>query len=241
MIKISGFFKLVMPVLSGFILTSCVTVGSSLKYQEPKPNSFTNNEVIVDRPFSAVWDALVGELAKSYFVINNVAKESRIINISYFVDNPEEYVDCGRLQRTYHMGEETRNYDYAVAKSNSFKTALAKWGGFRNLPADVTIKRKMTLEGRIDIYVAPKEAQTIVTANARYILKVQTSGIAQYYNASGIPWRTGQWPSSVNTVSFNTNQAGTADWGSIDQPIIVKCISNGGLEKEILDIVRNIN
>jgi len=239
--KISGFFKLVMPVLSGFILTSCVTVGSSLKYQEPKPNSFTNNEVIVDRPFSVVWDALVGELAKSYFVINNVAKESRIINISYFVDNPEEYVDCGRSQRTYHMGEETRNYDYVVAKSNSFKMALPKWGGFRHLPADATIKRKMTLEGRMNIYVAPKEAQTMVTANARYILKVKTSGVWQYYNAIGISVRTGQMPHAENTVSFNTNQAGTADWGTVDQPLIVKCISNGGLEKAVLDIVRNIN
>jgi hypothetical protein len=82
-----------------FILISgCATKQVAARYV-PGPQTTVQNEVIVREPFSKVWDTLVRELAKSFFVINNIEKESRIINVSFFTQTPQDYADCGRTYR----------------------------------------------------------------------------------------------------------------------------------------------
>ena len=118
---------------------------------------------------------------------------------------------------------------------------IIRWGPFQNLPVEVNVKRKTTLEGRVNIYVAPEGERTIVTANARFIFKIKSSGIANFYNGFGTLVRTEPMTPGEETVSFNTNQPGVADLSDANQSIILKCFSKRKLEKEILDIVQNIN
>lgn len=109
-------------------VASCATPGTSgRQYRDPIGVETVANEVVVRLPFSDTWDLLIGQLSKSFFVINNVEKVSRIINVSFSTDKPEEYIDCGTSERTFQYANESQTYTYPVAGSNSFKAA-GKWG-----------------------------------------------------------------------------------------------------------------
>jgi len=220
------------------LLSACATPGTSgYQYREPIKAETVANEAVVKLPFSDTWDLLIGQLAKSFFVINNVEKVSRIINVSFSTDKPEEYVDCGTSERTFQYAKESQTYTYPVAGSNSFKVA-GKWGPYQNLPTIGYFNRKTSLEGRINVYVAPKDNDTIVTVNTRYILTVRASGHGEGMNAVGTVVQTTAFPETLSTVSFNTGQIGSADWGTPQEPQLVKCRSTGKLETEILAMTK---
>lgn len=214
-------------------LSACASAGKSGYDWQPPIEHQQTNERIVNEPFTQVWDRLVKELATSYFVINNIDKESRIINVSFYTDTPEEYLDCGTSYRTYKRGSETQQYTYKSAASTAFK-AGGKWGQYKNLPVTYFISRKTSLEGRMNIYLAPHGSETLVSVNCRYILAVHITQTYEAENAFGTVMNRGSVPEKSVTCSCNTKQAGQADWGSAQEPFTVTCCSTGKLEQEIL-------
>lgn len=61
------------------------------------------------------------QLAKSFFVVNNIEKESRLINVSFSTETPEKYINCGRTTRTFKLGDEVLTTSYDVAADSSYK------------------------------------------------------------------------------------------------------------------------
>ena len=55
-----------------------------------------SNTITVNKSKEEVWKELIPQIGKNFFVINNLDKESGIINISYSGD-PERYIDCGEI------------------------------------------------------------------------------------------------------------------------------------------------
>jgi hypothetical protein len=217
-------------------IVSCATPGTSNhQYKEPKDMEPFKNELVVKRPFSDTWDSLVSELAKGFLFINNVERVSRIINVSFSTGKPETYVDCGTSERRFQYGDESKTFTYPVAGSNSYKVASA-WGFNNNLPAVEYVTRKTALEGRTNIYVTPKDNDTIVTVNVRYILTVRTSGQTEFMDASGTMVQRSAFPENQDSVSFNTGQIGSAVWGTPQQPLNISCRSMGLLESQILSV-----
>ncbi len=220
-------------------LTGCVGPGiSGLQYQGPTADERVKNEVLIHQPFDATWDALIGQLAKSFFVINNVEKASRIINISFSTDKPEEYVDCGVSERIFSYRNQKANYTYPVSGSNLYKYA-GTWGPYQNLPYVASVMRKTNLEGRINVYVAPKENETLVTVNTRYLLTIRAGGQAEFANSLGTVVDRQNVVSEPVTVSFNTGQTAIAD-EPVHGPGQFKCRSNGSLEAEILKMPKKL-
>ena len=177
------------------------------------------------------------ELSKSFYVINNIDKESRIINISFSSNSPSEYVDCGKTHRTYTQGDKTETYDYDVAGPAAFKVATVRQEhpAFANY---VSIRREPVLDGRSNVYVAPDEkdnAKTIVTVNTRYILTIKVKGEAFAQHANGNVFSRGRLPEETMTVTFNTNKSGQSDIGDGSK---MTCFAKGKLEKDILDMTR---
>lgn len=219
-------------------VTSCATPGTSgFQYRDPPGVESVANEVIVKLPFSDTWDLLIGQLAKSFFVINNVEKASRIINVSFSTDKPEHYIDCGTIERTFQYANESRAHTEPVAGSYSFKNA-GEWGAFKHLPQITYVDRKTSLEGRINVYVAPKDNDTVVTVNARYIFTVGISGRYEFINGYGVVVQRVAIPESKKIFSFSTGQLESADIGPPEKPVIMKCRSTGKLENEILALVK---
>lgn len=216
-------------LISVFALVGCVTPPTSTFNYKINDPILADNERQVNKPFEVVWDNLVRELAKSFFVVNNVSKESRLINVSFSSSSPEKYIDCGRSMRTLTDSQGKKYYDYEVAADSSYKLSETHPPLFFISHID----RKTNLEGRINIYVAPEGRNTIVTVNVRYIFTIETSGRSSEHNLYGqiIRWNT--VPSHTYSDSFNTSELYKNNDGTV-------CFTKGVLETQILDIA-NLN
>ena len=209
---------------------------SSLVYMPPNEVKY-DNEAFVDRPFEVVWDELVEQLSKSFYVINNIEKASRIINVSFSTEAPEEYVDCGTSTREYGGKSNMSTYTYKVAETSYYKAA-SRAGAYSQFPVDGNMNRETSLEGRANIFVAPEGNGAKITINCRYIFKVTSSGSYETRNVFGQVFERGVIPPNTSEVVFNTNQEKKSNWGTPSEPQFVTCHSTGKLEQEILNLVK---
>lgn len=203
-------------------LASCATPGVSNHQVSPPEPKTVDNERVINEPFDVVWDRLVRGLSRSFYVINNIEKQSRIINVSFSSDHPEYFIDCGRSVRTYHRevrGEQIdRTYEYQIAASSRFLVAgtwlfVDRYGISQEFPETTDYTRTTALEGRVNIYVAPRSAQqTDVAVNARYVLNIGGTATVERENAVGMSSNVRQCRYRVgcSTNSIPINQTHSA-------------------------------
>lgn len=205
------------------LLLGCATAPKST-LDVAKPRRFTvENERYFDLPFDRVWQSLIEDLAKSFFVVNNISKESNFISLSFSTPDPQSYVDCGTSTWTY----EGQTYAYPIAGQGFYKTA--RQAG-ENAYYVYSIQRDTSLEGRINVYVAPEGDGTKVSVNVKYLMTVTKTGTAEgIAGVLQIHQGTQALPKETATIDFNTNQDTTLEE--------VACVSTGKLETTILDMV----
>lgn len=195
------------------------------------------NSALVESNFEDTWDRLVGELASRYYVINNIDKDSRLINLSFTTNEPSKYVSGGRSTRYFKAGGTVEDVSYDVAEAARY-TIGQNAGDFGEYLILTSVVRKPTLEGRANVYIAPEGEGTKVSVNCRYSLAVEISGVAETKNAQGGVLRRDRIPTSNVTAAFSTNEPCTVDWGTPQDPTLVTFTSLGVFENDILDIVR---
>lgn len=224
-------------VLTSFTLGGCASMGvpSNFSYQPPALLEIAN-EIDVDAESGEVWDDLVEQLATTFYVINNIDKESRLLNVSYSESNqPSLYVDCGTTRRDYEYRGKVTNYNYDTADSSVYKYT----GG---AAADMFVgvmERSTSLEGRANIYVAPNaQGGTTVTVNTRYIWSVDTTYTEMITtDGESLAVRYGFIPQKDSSqIAFNTGRIGVERLP--DGSDGVSCVATGKFESEILDILR---
>ena len=197
------------------VLTGCVS--NTFSYTNPH-NYEVQTEKLVPIAFDRFWDAYVAELSKTFFVINNIEKESRIINVSFSSNTPSEYVDCGYTDRTFnHLNTGKRSFNYKVADSSSYLY------GVEGTDLYWTVNRNTLLDGRINIFMAPKEKQTLLRVNTRYIWSVDVSSTYPY----------------KEKIIFSSGQPGRGKQEG--QHPGIQCHSKGSLERALLDLVEDTN
>ena len=226
----------IMFVLFFAALSGCVTQGKNTTQYNKNESVNIINEKTVNMPYSKVWDILVRDLAKSFYVINNIDKESRIVNVSFNSTEPADFVDCGRTVRTYSEGKNVERYEYDVAGKSTFKVATPRQE-HPSLYNYAVINRDSDLEGRANIYIAPSDSdpnKTTASVNTRYILKVRVKGELFAKDVSGNIYPRGVIPEESSTYTFNTNSVATKDAG---HGTTITCFSKGKLESDILNIV----
>lgn len=184
----------------------------------------------MEAPFDLTWERMMSALSRSFFAIETVEKASHVVAVSFRSDRPADYVDCGISHRNGGPGHV---YSYAVAGSNTFTRPGPSWGG-AGLPSVLTLARHASLEGHIDVYVAPEGPGTQVSVNAHYVLRVVTRGSQQRLGARGAPVGSSPVPGGTSTIAFESRAPGGADWGEPGQPQRVRCVSRGVLETQIL-------
>lgn len=222
------------------LFTGCATKGTNLvDYNAPEELSI-ENKIVVNKNFDAVWDTLISNISASFFVINNIDKNSRLINISMTSNSPEEFIDCGRSNRTFSFQKETTNYSYLVAKDSFYKYA-GSGGQYNQGPAVHHVNRKTALETRINIYVAPEgDERTNVAVNARYVFTTTTSGKTVYYDVMGMPYPTEyNLPVDSNNASFSTQETYRVNASAPgEEPVYLQCKSKGELEAQLLRLAK---
>ena len=198
-----------------FILTGCATSG--IDYTPPGEHKVTNS-LAVKNPFNKVWKTLLHSLSGEFFIINNIEKDSGIINVSFSTDSPENYVDCGETTRTFSNARGKRVYEYKTAGSSQYTVFMD--------PYLVDVSRNTALSGRANILVTEKgRSMTNVIVNAKYVLDIKTKGYLQSGKFIG---------GDTNSVTFTSKKPSKE---ILDKNGII-CRSNGLLEQQILDFVR---
>lgn len=175
----------------------------------------------MDRPRDAVWSALLPELGKLFFVINNIDKSSGLLNISYTGD-PERYIDCGQIISYVENSRGKRIYDFPGAKASKSYEILNPGVGL------FTIDRRMNLEGRVNIILEEiSPSSTRVSVNSRYLL-TRTQIVQEA--AQRMPL------SQTDVIQLNTGAS--ASFPSAFQEQVTVCVPTGALEREILSVIK---
>jgi hypothetical protein len=189
-------------------------VGGRYVYTPPMTQAKISNSVTVDEPKEQIWKRAIVALSSSFYVINNLDKESGLINLSYS-GNPEKCIDCGEIdsyvknlagERRYKFPASTEYKEYELMQGTTLY-------GF---------KRKMDLEGRINIVIQEiSETQSLVSVNIKYIVTKNNL----IYDMQG------RSENSSETITFNTNGHETFNQSK------TVCYATTYLEKEIFEIL----
>ena len=228
--------KLIVVTSLYLFLVGCAgkTATNSIDYVEPIAIN-VDNQVVVSSNYDQTWSDLVAEMSKSFYVINNIDKESRLINISFSINNNiSDFIDCGISNRSFVLGDMNENTTYETADKSVFFTAST----VNSAPPNTTyfkVFRSPSLEGRANVYVAPKGDQTVVSVNTRYIWNVEISSeeymyMPLYNSYNLVRSKRRDTTNSYEPNSFNTNSVGVGG--------ATTCVATGKFEKEILDIIR---
>ncbi len=220
-------------------LTGCAKPGSFTNTMSPASEHNVVNEKYVETDPAVVWDQLVGEISKSYFMINNIDKGSRIINISYASNEADDYVDCGTSVVNVQMSSLNKigrpHYDIVVCDANELviETGALNQGGIM-APIICENKRRPTLEGRMNIYVAPQGSGTLVTVNSRYIVTIKLSSVCHFYAPAGNLVQSKDMGNTSYVCSLDSKRPELCE--APDGKSFM-CRSKGRLEEEILSLI----
>jgi len=201
-----------------FLLGGCAT--ATTNYFPPTGLITPTNELVIGEPFEDVWDRMVKNLSADFFVINNIEKASRLMNVSFSANNPEGYIDCGRSQRTFTGLQGEQVYEYPSASSSRY-TTVNKQGVAYN------VFRTTKLEGRTNVYVAPEGEKTRIRVNTRYVLNIEVKGYTlagQFAGTENVSW------------AFNTKEV--FEKPEPELQVTVKCVATGALETKILQAAK---
>lgn len=221
------------------LVPGCAKQGtSSFKYDEPK-NLQIENQIIVDKPFNQVWDGLVAELASSFFVINNIDKASRLINISFSTDHPEDYIDCGETTRATTRGDISRKYEYDCAESYDY---TLEGRGIEYFEEKHSVRRKTRLEGRINVYLAPiDDKSTRVSVNVRYVFNIKVRSRTTLQHMNNPQFIQQQTTDSIEeTCSFSTKVKFEDELQNGNGYYDFTCLTKGTLENQLIDIAKKL-
>ena len=213
--------KSIFPLaLSGVLSLNIVGCSTSMNYTPPLEIRESQTVILRD-PFEAAWTKSVRALGDSFFVINNLVKDSKIINLSYSGD-PEKYVDCGHLMINVKQGIGSTTYEFPAAR-RSVKYKLVR--GFTTTFVD----RQMSLESRINVLFEEVDRnETGVKIVVRYVVtRTGTQTVIDHFSN-----RTSTLPLPPLSFSFNTGGSDSATAESTST-----CRPTGAMEKAIIDLL----
>jgi hypothetical protein len=186
-------------------------------YTLPLKQPPMENSIVINKSKDQVWKGIIPVLGGSFYVINNVDKDSGLINVSFSAD-PGKYIDCGKVHYDITNARGRRDYDFPGSISET------RYEDYHPSVGILNVYRKMQLEGRVNFIVQELSAQsTRITANVKYVLTKSFQGVDM----------AGRQSSTSDSISFAYNQREQFPGGAP-----TTCQSNGVFEKDLLDLIR---
>ena len=184
-----------------------------VKYNTPTSTPMGNErKIVIDKSKDKVWDTLLSGLADRFFSINNIEKDSGFINVSFFSNDSCDYVDCG-VYKLISTGKTVPICDCDINKYGQFSSGI--W---------VFKSCSTKIEGRINILVQEISSEkTSLFIDIRFLVH-HSSNLWNAWNGSTIYNRY--------DVTFESDTTGE-DNGMV-------CTSTGNLEKEIMEVIREL-
>jgi len=203
-------------------LVGCARLDVAANYVEPRPQAEAAT-LRVDRPFDRVWNDLVRRISQSFFDVEQVSKDSRLISLSVSDAEVGGLVDCGRL--TYQVNDET--WDFAAAEdSRLFRSSY-----FEEIDLVHETSERI---GRMNIFVAPEEGGTRIEVNAIFELGMKQQGESVRNNLMGRRNDWKKWGPYSAKFRMTTTRPDEQGFGLRT----VRCQSSRKWESEILELAR---
>lgn len=198
-------------------------------YTPPASSSPGNYSIVLNEPKDTIWTKMVPKLGKKFFTINNLDKNSGLVNITYRGD-PEAYVDCGSTESVVKNVRGKRTYNFPVSRENQEFEAKTGMKLF-------LVTRQMVLESKMNlIFEEMGKNKTKITANANYVLtNTQTNRQISAFMDTNEAGTMDYEPEKV-TESINFNSTGSA----VFKNTIAngKCQPTGKFESDVLALVQ---
>ena len=203
----------ILLIFVSMIAISCVI--GKVSYIAPEGLKSTNNSVVLKESRDKVWMKLIDGIGKSFFVIDNIEKDSGLINIS-FSDDPCRFISCGTANSYVLDAQGKRKYNFPGCIEYKEYEEFNKGNLF-------IIRRWITLDGRASIIVQKRNNGTLVKVNVRYVVIKE----AKNYDPSYRFIRT-----NLSSIIFNSNGGESFSNG-------MKCYADGQFEKMIFNMVKD--
>ncbi len=205
--------------ISFFLLSGCA---SKLTVTSEPPKTYDlENSRVYEATYDDVWKTVVDVIGTSFYVIENVEKDSGILGISFSAKNPQEVIDCGVVKDNGTIAGKKHNATFPGAISQITRVMV--------LPNGIPVQalRTLTLQGKSNILVKKlSSTQTEVTINTKYMAELNYSGteyVVVGFNSVPRPFSFSQ------DFDFTTNETGTNGTNGLT------CKSKLTLENGILD------
>ena len=208
--------------LAGFLLA--MTLGISgcaaplTTYTQTPPEAYAPyTGKVFDASFDTVWAAVVASVEAGGFALDAVSRDTGSITLSFSVDDPAGYIDCGAVIFTTDDQAET------VRKAGKHAMFTVWSGGPTGQPA----RRDATLAGKATLVLTKEgDGRTAVTVSAQY-----AASFAERYARWAPVNGTGVYQMHVaeTDVTFTTGQTGTSEDGNTE------CVTKYALEQKLLD------
>ena len=212
----------ILAIAACSLVVSCSCLSGQFSYTPPPSAHFSRSlyERTYPYPLEQMWDASIDYIADSFFVIDHVIKDSKIINLSFGVDRPEKYLDCGTTESWVSgIFEKKRLYSFPTS-SKYPRYEVNKDGSL------VCVERTVILNGKINIFFTEvSENKTKVRVKTRYILQYTAK---DYLDCKQL------LTSDTITVSANTGEISTYRDITVCQPThLLESGLLNGIEKKI--------
>ncbi len=140
----------------------CVAVSGCVPQFTPPTATKKSDDmtVVVKGDYKEVWQVLIDYVGGTYFMIDNVQKDSGIISLTFGASDEERFIDCGKVK--FH--------NMAYDLDGPFVTEVKKGPSTRRL------------EGKTNIIVREIEPGKIrVKAKSRYVYQYSEVGVPQVW------------------------------------------------------------
>lgn len=211
--------------LLGCLLAMCVALGggcsiNKISMDMTSPPEYDIQETkIYRKPYDKVWKAVVESIGSSYFVLENIEKDSGILSLSFSTQTPKDLIDCGTVIETGTIQMQKYSLTYDGTETNLVKKLVTKNG----IPGESL--RKFSLSGKANVLVqSVGKNETKVTVKTRYVVEL---GYTHYIQGALAPVKT------LNTMHFTGKETGQFDT-NMNIPSL-QCRSKGTLEMSIFN------
>jgi hypothetical protein len=190
----------------------------------PPPTPTVENSIVIHAPEAVVWDAVIPEIAKSYFTINNIERDSGLINLSYS-GQPELYVDGGTVTSVITGVFAGARYSFGGTDST------ATFRAFINGQV-VDVQRSVILEGKANMILENESPVSCkLTITVHYVLVAHDQWLETYYSYPNVLTRP---MSAASTASFTSKSTGVFQPSGRGHTVS----ATGKFERDFLDLVR---
>ena len=218
--------KVILALLALAVCAVLMGCASKTEFSSTQATAYpSENTMVYNSNVNKVWDAAIKSIGEKFFVLDNIQKDSKIITLSFGADNPDNYIDCGRVTVDTKGMSNSGTYSYAGAQAMA-----TYYVADPGMPHPQPVTRTARLEGKANIVFAEEgKDKTRVTVNARYVLAVKFEGQRLVVGA----WTSYLMPTSNSrAASFNTGQEGTLEGTPL------RCVTRYTLEKTILEGIK---